>query len=384
MIYHICPHFDLFIKIAITRFDTIRAGTSCCLELYDIRPAETGMRTSDTKGYTIYSYSIRDPQWRNILLKDCTGIFLHNLQTYMIKPLLDLPKSIPFYFRSYGGDIFDLIYDDDRNFYMPRTSKIMREIKPAREVLTGLLNRFYCRVFPHKRNWEKTRDSKIILLKRCYAISPTCPQEFKMLQQKFPEMILKYLPFGYFPLSEEEYSDRGIKKENIVVGHSNSPGQNHVDAFDFIEEFNFDGRVIVPLSYQKTKYSDAVIREGRKILGHRFYPLITFLPKDDYYDILSSCYAFIEFSVYQQGLANIAFMIKQGANVYLPEKNPLYIFFVENGITVFSVERDLTKDHLKSRRISDDEWKKNNEIFTRFYSSDIDTKTAEAIVERFA
>ena len=384
MIYHICPHFDLFIKITISRFDTIKAGTSCCLELSAGSSTETRMRTSDHEGFTVYSYDIGDPRWREILLKDCTGIFLHNLQTYMLKPLLDLPENIPFYFRSYGGDIFDLIYDDDRNFYMTRTSQIIREIKPVKERLSGLLNSIYCKVIPHKRNWEKTRDQKIKLLEKTFAVSPTCPQEFEMLQQRWPDLSLKYLPFGYFPLSEEEYSDRGIERENIIIGHSNSPGQNHVDAFEFIKDYKCKEKIIVPLSYKKSRYSDAVIREGRKILGDRFYPLITFLPKNEYYDILSSSYAFIEFSVYQQGLANIVFMMKQGANVYLPERNPIYIFFVENGITVFSVERDLSEYHLKTRRITEAERKKNNDILTRFYSSDIDRATAEVIVERFS
>jgi hypothetical protein len=43
----------------------------------------------------------------------------------------------------------------------------------------------------------------------------------------------------------------------------------------------------------------------------------------------------------QQGSGNVAFMLIYGAKVFLSELNPLYKYFIEEGIIIYSIEKDL-------------------------------------------
>ena len=383
MIYHICPHFDSFIKTAIDRFELIKPGFNRCIELYDEIPGVTNMKIRESEEYVFISCSYKDAEWGNALLSDCTGIIIHHLMDYMLDPILSLPEHIKIYFRSYGGDIFDLIYDADKNFYFPGTERILKRNFPVKYVFQPAMNKVYCTLIPHKRHWETTKEKKVSLLRRLFAIGTSCPYEYDIILNSLPELRLKYLRLGYFPLTDVESPKGNSAKVNIVVGHSNSPGQNHLDAFELLSKYNINGEIIAPLTYVDSKYTKAVIKEGYRILKSKFRPLIEFMPKDDYFQILSSAYAFIELSIFQQGLGNIMYMLKQGSNVYLPKENPFYIYCRNVGITIFSVEDDLCEEHLINHRLNQSEISLNNKLLNEFYSSDVDNDTAKIIINNF-
>jgi dTDP-N-acetylfucosamine:lipid II N-acetylfucosaminyltransferase len=384
MIYHICPNFDSFVKNAIDRFEKIKPGSNRCIELYDKFPISTNMKIKDLEGYIFYSYSYKDPNWIKILMNDCSGVIIHNLQNYMLDPLLCLPKNIKKYFRSYGGDIFDLIYDADQDFYLPRTQELISKLLPEYLKIIRSFNKLYCKLVPHKRGWERIRDKKKIFLKQLFAMSTSCPYEFDMIRNRQPDLNLSYLHFSYIPVSVRDNKNKNnIAKVNIMVGHSNSAGQNHIDTFQLIKNFNLQGLIITPLSYITSQYTKAVIKEGYRLLNDKFRPLTTFLAEADYNNILSSCYAFIESSLYQQGLGNIIFLLRRGSNVYLPKENPIYIFCKNAGINIFSIENDLNENHLNNYRLNQYEINMNNNLLDTYFSAEKDDDTAKTIINNF-
>lgn len=383
MIYHICPHFDTFVKIAFERFERIKPGNNRCIELYEKTPTLTNMRIKDDKGIIFLSTSIEETRWVEILLSDCTGIMVHHLQDYMLDPLLSLPSEIPIHFRSYGGDIFDILYEPDQNFLLWGTKRVLVKNDPMQYLVNPAINRLYCKIFPHQRTWDRTREKKISFLSGLFAISTSCPYEYEMILEKLPGLKLDYLPFFYYPPEGLDAFNCEFDKENILVGHSNSPGQNHIDTFKLLGNYRITGKIIATLSYGTGYYTNAVIAAGNKTFGDRFYPLTQFLPKQDYYGIISSCYAFIEQSYYQQGLANIVFMLSQGSSVYLPEENPIYIFFKRAGLAIFSIEHDLNEDHLCHYRLNEVDIQKNQTMLHLLFSLEMDENTANKIVHSF-
>lgn len=383
MIYHICPYFDANVKNAIDRFERIKPDFNRCIVLYEKVPPATNMKINDKNGYIFLACSYKNSDWLESLKKDCTGLIIHNLQDYLLDPLLGLPANIQMYFRSYGGDIFDIIYNIDNEFYLSRTKEIVVKTLPLHNKFLQSLNKIYCKIIPHKRNWEKIREKKILLLKRLFALSTSCPYEFELIRNRHPELNVKYLQLNYIPLSGSESFQKNIDKVNIMIGHSNSPGQNHIDAFELLKNMKITGSIITPLSYLNSDYTKAVIREGYRFFNGKFQPLISFVPIVEYFNILSSCYAFIEYSLYQQGLGNIVFMLRRGSNVYLSKQNPIFMYFKKQGVTIFSIEDDLSGEHLNSFRLTQFETDKNNRIIDTYNSEEVDESTVSTIINYF-
>jgi hypothetical protein len=113
-----------------------------------------------------------------------------------------------------------------------------------------------------------------------------------------------------------------------------------LDGVEIIKSFKFDfGEIICPLSYSGSeKYTNMVIERFSKEFENKFKPLTKFLTYDDYLQYLLSC-RFVFFNSKRQiGLGNLMFSIYLGSVVILDSENPLYSFFISNGIKVFSIE----------------------------------------------
>ena len=135
------------------------------------------------------------------------------------------------------------------------------------------------------------------------------------------------------------FEDKEVSGNNILLGNSGNFWNNHLDAFDDLSEFRiyFDN-VICPLSYGETNYRNQIQKEGELVFGNRFIPLLDFMPYNDYVEKLISCRYFFMNSQRQLGLGNLLLMLYLGSKVILDSSNPVYRYFTQNEIQVFSIE----------------------------------------------
>ncbi|GEO19531.1 TDP-N-acetylfucosamine:lipid II N-acetylfucosaminyltransferase [Cyclobacterium qasimii] len=225
----------------------------------------------------------------------------------------------------WGFDLYS-INGSKEDFLMPETIKMNR----------GSHN--FSKKFGEKKFIE-------FINQRIDFVSTIVPSENKILNSHFPKANFKFTWFSYFDLENDVLNGIQNKKlvfsgQNILYGNNSSLWNNHIDGIEEIKsfKFNFD-KIICPLSYSgSVEYRQKVIEVFSNEFKNKFRPLTSFLKYSDYLQLLLSCpYVFFN-SKRQIGLGNLLFSIYLGSVVILNSNNPLFHFFLSNGIKVFSIE----------------------------------------------
>jgi len=128
--------------------------------------------------------------------------------------------------------------------------------------------------------------------------------------------------------------------DDIQLGNSADPANNHLDAFTFLRNPQLEGRkVVVPLSYGDPRYAAAVSAIGREELGNRFVPLTEFLALSEYLRVIASCGHVVMNHLRQQALANIYAALWRGASVYMND-TPAFRGLRRLGFSVHLIEEE--------------------------------------------
>ena len=166
---------------------------------------------------------------------------------------------------------------------------------------------------------------------------------------------------------DEILRDNNHKTEiNILVGHSASPSNYHIDAFKVISKVTSPGKakIFVPFSYGAEKNKDQIIEKGRSIFGDNFHPLTKFMSLKEYISLLSE----IDIAVFnhkrQQAMSNTINLIGMGKTVYLRSNVSQWEFFKDMGLTVFDVQ------NFDSKLLTYEQRKKNNTIVKNYFSKE--------------
>ncbi len=146
----------------------------------------------------------------------------------------------------------------------------------------------------------------------------------------------------------EEYRGTGPRpngKMYVQVAHNAYAFNKHLDILDRIKKFKDENlRVIIPLSYgndwynQVGNYVKDVTSRAISYFGTKATILKRLMPPDEYSDLLCNVDISIYGSARQNGLGNILRSLYIGNKVYLSNENPLYQFFMEQGIDVCETE----------------------------------------------
>ncbi|MBS4539284.1 TDP-N-acetylfucosamine:lipid II N-acetylfucosaminyltransferase [Clostridium sp. D2Q-11] len=139
----------------------------------------------------------------------------------------------------------------------------------------------------------------------------------------------------------KEYNISEVKKDSdkkyIQIGNSANLSNNHLEIFKKLEKYKNDNiEIICPLSYGNIEYRNQVIKEGERIFGRKFNPLLEFLPFNQYLELLSK----IDIAIFnhdrQQAMGNIITLLGLGKKVYIKNNITSWDFCLEHGLTVFS------------------------------------------------
>lgn len=197
--------------------------------------------------------------------------------------------------------------------------------------------------------------TKIIYQMRVFGSLPGMNYQ-EYIDRKLYNPFVQKIPFTYYPI---EYI---IKKESlkisgsdILLGNSASATNNHLEAFDLLSEFDLkDRKIVTPLSYGCHKYARAIKSKGTKQFGDRFVPLTSFLPIEEYNQLMSNCGIVIMNHYRPQAVGNIIAALYMGCKVFLNETN-IYQYFDDMGCHIFSITRDFKKDKDVFQLLSDEQ-----------------------------
>ena len=155
-----------------------------------------------------------------------------------------------------------------------------------------------------------------------------------------------------------------VMNDNILLGNSASATNNHLEAFELLQNLPIQQRkIIVPLSYGSENYANKIINKGKKLFNFNFSPLVDFMSLHDYNEYLEQCGIVIMNHYRQQAVGNVLSMLWIGAKVFLDERNTLYHYLNRIGVIIFSIQKDLTKNNLEVfTLLSNDEQDINRKI----------------------
>lgn len=266
------------------------------------------------------------------------AVLLHSLYSLPLQVTPLIPSHICVIWSSWGYDIYGMMGTSrliNMNLFRPLTKEFLELSYVCDE--NGQADDIYQKA-----------------VQRVDFLSTVLPEEFKLI----PSLLYfhaKELHYSYItPKEVETYQNVSVPQitgENILVGNSGAPTNNHLDIFEKLSELEIgDRRIYCPLSYAgyPLEYKNRVLGEGKKRFGDNFIPFLQFLDKETYFSIVSSCkYAFFG-HLRQQALGNIREMLVKGRKVFLDKDSPMYKHFKDRGLCVFSIQEDVTKELLQS------------------------------------
>lgn len=152
----------------------------------------------------------------------------------------------------------------------------------------------------------------------------------------------------------------------LLLGHSGSLENNHLDAISFLKNIDFDNHIFCPLSYGNPAYIQEVLSAGKLAFGEKIQFLLEFIPKLDYYKLLSDLGFAVFFLRIQQAFGNILGLLFLGVKIFLPKENSIFIDLTSKGFIVFALE-DISKDSLNNL-LSENERARNRDLTLKYYN----------------
>ncbi len=268
------------------------------------------------------------------------ALIIHGLRQQMIDLLPMIDKSIIVVWKAWGFDLYTNphIYTPfiKINLYKPLTKNAIKE---------SLFLRL--REFHGYLHYLLNRKAIFNAISRVDLFSGVLRYEYDMMSRldffKAEEVYFPYISaFDEADKVDLDVEEVSLRK-NILIGNSNDPSNNHLDAFEFLRFVNIGTRKIYcPLSYGGTDtYRSKVIAIGKQYWGDKFVPLLELLPKQEYMKIIDSCEIAVFNHERQQAIGNISHALWNGCSVYL---SPTSINFKELsniGFKVFDITQDL-------------------------------------------
>lgn len=276
------------------------------------------------------------------------SIIIHGLNDVFAKLILKIDKNIAVAWIAWGFDIYYLPKIMSK-LYAPK-SKLYLKKTDSKQVYINFIKRKKLFRAIYYNKIKRTEDHYTIYEKAHKRIDYFCSileEDFILFSSFYPNRLI-FNEIGYFSINQYLAGQNDLRisenAKNILVGNSNSIENNHLDVIELLSKQFLSGNVIVPLSYGEGEiYKKTVIKNGNLFLKEKFEPLLDFMDRATYLNVLSSCSTAIFYHYRQQAMGNILALLYMGVRIYFSEKNPVYHYLKRIGIVVFNLDTDFDK-----------------------------------------
>lgn len=371
---------NVFIDAAYGNFEAVApACNTFCVPSWN----KTLKSIKETPAKIINPYSFKNPFFVRSLEKYDFIVF-HSLDSFNQRILANTKSDLKFVWIGYGYDYYDLIYEDPDMLYQEKTRAIVKDLTPKKNdsAIRDTLKRVAKRMIYHN-------SSKRTLVKKISFFSPVLENEYRMIASKFDSPFPRYAAWNYgtssdFLNNEQMKCSNDLPKgNNILVGNSATPTNNHIEVFDLLRTQDLGNRkIICPLSYGNPTYAKIINNKGMSYFGENFLGLDTFMPQEDYFKLTGTCSNVIMNHHRQQALGNIIVLLFMGANIFLNKINPVYQFLKEKGAIIYTIDELSNSPDLLDTRLPEDDVEQNRQILESLYSKKaILDKTEQLIMD---
>lgn len=284
---------------------------------------------------------------RENISNEVKGVIIHGLNYIFAKMILGLNHNVKVAWFAWGYDIY-FLPKISKGLYNAATYEYLCS-RDSKFALTNSIKNNALFRFLYYKLVKGGEDYYAIYEKAHKRVDFFCTY----IKEDYDLFIARYntsasfLDVGYFSISQylagQESLHVNDDAQNILIGNSNSPECNHLDVLALLksEDFNYEAELIVPLNYGNDfSYRQKVVDKGKELNGDKFVPLLDFMNRQDYFDLLSSCSIAIFYHNRQQAMGNIIAFLYMGGRVYLSMKNPVYRYLRRIGIHIFDLDKD--------------------------------------------
>lgn len=134
--------------------------------------------------------------------------------------------------------------------------------------------------------------------------------------------------------------EKSISPVKILLGNSATESNQHIQILKVLEKYSKENiQIICPLSYGEELYRDNVIDIGKKIFDEKFCPIISYMDKKKYYEIIAECKIAIFNNNRQQAMGNINSALALGCKVFIRNDTPMWFTYCDvRKMEIYNVE----------------------------------------------
>lgn len=308
-------------------------------------------------------------------LKQDDVVVLHCLYALPAELVCKIPRNVKVIWYAWGFDLYGNEYpikpllEVGEEKLKPMTKSRVRWMIWLKEAL-----RRYRVLTETKGYLTKSASVQYTAIARVDFFAGVFASEHKLLQDNCEYYHAKRVTHNY--IHPEEFSLKEIEKpqsitgNNILLGNSASYLCNHIDIIHALYNQTRDHsyNIYCPLSYGGNSfYVNSVVKEGKRLFGDRFKPLLDYLPLNEYTKIIQSCGSIVLGYQRQAATCNCLTSMWNGLKLFLPANSMNYSEYKKvEGLKVFSIENDLNDDSLRLDMKTC--LKKQREIINSLYS----------------
>ncbi len=300
-------------------------------------------------------------------LSEYKGIVLHGLFMPWQEEIIHCATKQKITWMFWGGEIYG----------RPEVSKMFLATK----------SKLLLWVYTFKNKIKGKKNNMYYLPKECYAKIEFCLTDMKNefdFAKNLMHNQMQMIWYNYYSIEDTVGTliDKKCTGKNIFLGNSCTIENNHLEAFSLIKKLNIEDRkIITPLSYGSQWLRNFLIKKGRYNFKDNFYPLIDFMPREEYNSLMLNCGVMIMNHYRPQAQGNIITGLWLGMRVFLSKKNMAYQYFKDCGILIYSIEDDLNK-HTKLMPLSEEELQRNRAILYRLYSKESMLQATKNVIDK--
>jgi hypothetical protein len=277
------------------------------------------------------------------------------------------------FWSGWGYDYYGSALNPNDNLLLPMTEELIKNTKSIKISARSLSDYFKYILTSALSNYASSKAD---------FFSAPVPSDFDIFRKRYSRSNAKYKQLNYGNISQVFSGyDLDSSSNNILLGNSASPSNNHLDAFDFLSKYNLNGKkVIVPLSYGDEDYKNKILEVGRRVLGDSFQPLTEHMDFEAYIKIINSCNIVFMNHIRQQAIGNIGAALYHGAHLILDQNNPVYEFLKKRGAHIYNTD-DMAGMILPAGRIDQELMMKNRCVLEDFWGDDVVKNNIKIIID---
>lgn len=350
-----------FVKDPHQRFEQYYPGQNIYV-IHSTKPADTLAKYPED--FIVLDMNLPESQAKVVEMSLSNGVdklLLHGLNPYqstLVKDLKAQNSRLKVYWMFWGYDLYEtlayekgyrLIDESFKPWHRDSMVKPYPILRPIKRLL-------------HKYRPDAYKEIMAMTDYFCFWNKG----DYDLLKSNF-DLPIKYKFFAYIanmpgdkPLELFDLKERTTKR--IMINHQASIFGNHSTIFKRLREIDSDNSLekVTPLSYGIPAIRERARREGQKYFGDRFIPILDYMLREQYFEMLQSIDVAIFGQKRQEASGNIIHMLKNGVKVFLRNDNNLLKYYRDKGYIIFSFEDDLKDiDSLKALTLEEQQYNRD-------------------------